>query len=526
MKFLLALIILLNISIAYAKKAPEKIPPKNKIVEINTKSERILGASIKEAFCEERIEKLKKRFTPLDTFVAGLLITASTVFLLIILLWIKSKSSGSKNTILLKFEKKLIPLKEEIIKKEKEIRTLKASIGNGSSAETDEKVASLEKALKEKEESIAGMSEEIENLKKGNVSDQLKKLQEELDLANSEKIEFLEMIESLQQQLTKKGAAESPSDSGDNVAELKLEIEDLKKELKLYTSTPKRTNTAPTEITDNEIAQLSSFLTTLNDTTEQKDKDVILTQDVLNKLLNESIAVAEVVEKFVVDKNVEQEPEKPENSEKPKEEKSDDSDDSAGGALSQNDLDSLMNGINSVAPASEPEKPKEEKSDDSGGGGGGGGALSQNDLDSLMNGINSVAPASEPEKPKEEKSDDSGGGGALSQNDLDALMNGINSVAPASEPEKPKEEKSDDSGGGALSQNDLDALMNGINSVAPASEPEKPKEEKSDDSAGSALSQNDLDSLMGSINSIPEAEEKNDEPAKETFSQDDLDKLF
>ena len=173
---------------------------------------------------------------------------------------------------------------------------------------------------------------------------------------------------------------------------------------------------------------------------------------------------------------------------------SEDSDDL--GELSQDDIDSLMNGPAQDDPAEPAPVETELETDDLG-------ELSQDDIDNLMNSNPSMG--AEDDIPSDDGLDDDEME-LISQDDIDSLMN-------SSEPDEPDASEEP----GELSQDDIDSLMNSNMPDTPEPEPEPEIEAETGE-----LSQDDIDAMMNT-GSSPEPDE---DDAFEMISQDDINNLM
>ena len=180
----------------------------------------------------------------------------------------------------------------------------------------------------------------------------------------------------------------------------------------------------------------------------------------------------------------------------------DDDDLSDGGAMSQEDIEKLLNSAqNEPAPAAEPAVEATS-----------GGKMSQEDIEKLLNSAqNEPAPAAEPAV-------ETTSGGKMSQEDIEKLLNSAqNEPAPAAEPAP------EAASGGKMSQEDIEKLLNSAqNEPAPAAEPAP------EATSGGKMSQEDIEKLLNSAQNEPAPAA---EPAVETtsggaMSQEDIEKLL
>ena len=186
----------------------------------------------------------------------------------------------------------------------------------------------------------------------------------------------------------------------------------------------------------------------------------------------------------------------------------DDDDLSDGGAMSQEDIEKLLNSAqNEPAPAAEP-APEAAS----------GGKMSQEDIEKLLNSAqNEPAPAAEPAEPAPEATS----GGKMSQEDIEKLLNSAqNEPAPAAEPAEPAPEATS---GGKVSQEDIEKLLNSAqNEVAAAAEPAP------EASSGGKMSQEDIEKLLNSAQNevVPAAEPAPEASSGGKMSQEDIEALL
>ena len=176
----------------------------------------------------------------------------------------------------------------------------------------------------------------------------------------------------------------------------------------------------------------------------------------------------------------------------------DDDDLSDGGAMSQEDIEKLLNSAqNEPAPA----EPAVEAAS--------GGKMSQEDIEKLLNSAQNESVPAEPAV-------EAASGGKMSQEDIEKLLNSAqNEPAPA-------EPAVEAASGGKMSQEDIEKLLNSAqNEPAPA-------EPAAETTSGGKMSQEDIEKLLNSAQNEPAPAA---EPAAETtsggkMSQEDIEKLL
>jgi len=265
--------------------------------------------------CENKIKELEEKLSPVDYLFSAMFIIPLIASFFLLFLILKYRVLMNRKKIMEQFEESMIPVRDEITKKEQEIRNLKAKLNSADiSSEYKRKIEGLEQTLKEKEDTIIEFINEVTVLKEqgghssggepGGELSEIEKFKEELEIANKEKLEFLEMIETLQKQLSEinknglaaKANSEQPGVDNERVAELEKEVTDLQEELKLYTNIPTRRNTKiETEVTDDDLDQLNLFLSALSSAKKDDEEQIIISQDDLNKLLDEDAEKASII---------------------------------------------------------------------------------------------------------------------------------------------------------------------------------------------------------------------------------------
>lgn len=206
--FLILTIVFLSAPL-YGEKKEITIPVKNKTISIEKPDEStVLGISekeLKEPRCEEQ-----SSFDARTFFFSGILVAATFVALLFVLMLLKEKLMSDRRELMKKFEKHMVPLKQEIAKKEEEMKILRETLLEMEQyrEEASEKDKFKER-LKAKEEENIELLNEIAALKESMSSNgvtedviklekQIITMKEEIETLSKEKLEFLEMIESLQ----------------------------------------------------------------------------------------------------------------------------------------------------------------------------------------------------------------------------------------------------------------------------------------------------------------------------------------
>ena len=196
-----------------------------------------------------------------------------------------------------------------------------------------------------------------------------------------------------------------------------------------------------------------------------------------------------------------------------------------GGAVSQDDIDTLLSGSDEppVEGAASGESPPAS-------GEAGDGAVFQDDIDALLSGSNEapVAGAASVESPP---MSGEAGDGAVSQDDIDALLSGSDEppVEGAASGESPP--ASGEAGDGAVSQDDIDALLSGAGDAFAEGAASGEVSLESEEAGGGAVSQDDIDQLLrddaSDAKKAPtDTMDGTGDDGTSMISQDDLDKLL
>lgn len=175
---------------------------------------------------------------------------------------------------------------------------------------------------------------------------------------------------------------------------------------------------------------------------------------------------------------------------------SDDNDD--GGEFSQDDIDSLLDGIST---GSEPAQEISGDDDFE--------LVSQEDIDKLLGGVSLNVDEPAPE-------DD---GGEFSQDDIDSLLNGISRDTGAPD-ERVQLETGEDE---LISQDDIDSLLDGISKGPDEASGDASPPPAGDDDA--LVSQDDIDRILGSVQA-GSVDDSDDDEAMEPISLGDISRVI